>query len=321
MENRKLMKLYDFRSLKLPEKLLEITVDTERLDKAVAEAAGRFLTIEMTDGGIKEGDFVVVETAPADEGDNGADYRDRAEIVPGHIQVNIGKGFYDFKWEQSLVGKKTGEQVMLPKRGKNQPGTIMQVKRRVYPELTDDIIKQLSIEGINTIPEYRAYLKQEMISEEKMRKSGGVNAWVLKELTKSSVFGDLSEEITAFKEEFKEEVRERAERFQMSYEEMLAKRLPPYIKTPEQIEAFISERAEEAVKQKLMGMELARQEQAVLDQSSYEKMKKQYIEMGAAEEVLKECFTYEIYQKTAYADYLNGRIQEYYEDKYRVVYE
>ena len=31
----------------------------------------------------------------------------------------------------------------------------MQVKRRVYPELTDDIIKQLSIEGINTIPEYR----------------------------------------------------------------------------------------------------------------------------------------------------------------------
>ena len=43
--------------------------------------------------------------------------------------------------------------------------------------------------------------------------------------------------------------------------------------------------------------------------------------MGAAEEVLKECFTYEIYQKTAYADYLNGRIQEYYEDKYRVVYE
>ena len=145
----------------------------------------------------------------------------------------------------------------------------MQVKRRVYPELTDDIIKQLSIEGINTIPEYRAYLKQEMISEEKMRKSGGVNAWVLKELTKSSVFGDLNEEITAFKEEFKEEVRERAERFQMSYEEM----------------------------------------------------KKQYIEMGATEEVLKECFTYEIYQKTAYADYLNGRIQEYYEDKYRVVYE
>jgi len=193
-----------------------------------------------TDGGIKEGDFVVVETAPADEGDNGADYRDRAEIVPGHIQVNVGKGFYDFKWEQSLAGKKTGEQVMLPKRGKNQPGTIMQIKRRVYPELTDDIIKQLSIEGINTIPEYRAYLKQEMISEEKMRKSGGVNALVLKELTKSSVFGDLSEEITAFKEEFKEEVRERAERFQMSYEEMLAKRLPPYIKTPEQIEAFIS---------------------------------------------------------------------------------
>ena len=89
MENRKLMKLYDFRSLKLPEKLLELTVDTERLDKAVAETAGRFLTIEMTDGGIKEGDFVVVETVPADEGDNGADYRDRAEIVPGHIQVNI----------------------------------------------------------------------------------------------------------------------------------------------------------------------------------------------------------------------------------------
>ncbi len=191
MDTGKLTKFVDFREIPVPEALLQLKVSPEVLDRDVADLGNRFATIETVSDGIKAGDIVVIKTeAPIDADPNGADYRHEAQAASGEVQINVGKGFYDKEFEQSLLGKKTGDTVTLPKRGQGKPGVIAEIKRIVPAEVTDDLAKKA---GFNDLNAYRDHKRKEHENRDKRKKLDGIVSFIIKELREKCEFEDVEE--------------------------------------------------------------------------------------------------------------------------------
>jgi trigger factor len=97
--------------------------------------------------------------------------------------LEIGSGSFIPGFEEQLVGLKSGDKkdvlVTFPAeyQAKDLAGkeakfvvTVHEVKTKAVPELTDDLIKDLKIENVNTVAEYKEYLTKNL-KEQKERDS------------------------------------------------------------------------------------------------------------------------------------------------------
>lgn len=182
MGEGKVTDVYDFRKVPVPEKLLEIPLDMQKVREKLEEVPEKFLTIEEATDAVCPGDIVTI-TLPEET-----------------VQMNVGKHFYDAVWEDTLVGMKPGNEVTLPARGANQTGRLTQIKRRIYPPLTDELIVKLGLEGISTIGEYQAYIEERMIGMSRYQKEGALVQYVSKKVVEQSGFEDMEEGLDAIGE-------------------------------------------------------------------------------------------------------------------------
>ncbi|MBP3478643.1 MAG: hypothetical protein J6K03_04060, partial [Oscillospiraceae bacterium] len=90
-------KLYDFKSVSIPEALLKATVTHEEIMDELRQTAERFTTIAPASDGISNGDIVVLEI-PDEQSPDGVQ----------QVYVNMGKGFFDS--EEALLGLCAGTQ-------------------------------------------------------------------------------------------------------------------------------------------------------------------------------------------------------------------
>ncbi len=92
-----LLREFDFREADIPEQLLVLQIDQAVIDKGMADAAERFLTILPADDGIRAGDIVRI-SFPDAGAENGA----RQE------QFSVGRYFFDRQLEDALPGMTAG---------------------------------------------------------------------------------------------------------------------------------------------------------------------------------------------------------------------
>ncbi|MCD8106607.1 MAG: hypothetical protein LUE20_01410 [Oscillospiraceae bacterium] len=314
MDRGKLTKFVDFRGIAVPDALLQLKVSPEVLDKDVADLGNRFATIEATSDGISPGDIVVIQVeTPVDADPNGADYRHEAQASSGSIQINVGKGFYDKDFEQSLLGKKTGDDVVLPKRGQGKPGTISEIKRIIPAEVTDDLAKKA---GFNDLNAYREHKREEHENKDKRKKLDGIVSFLTKALREQCEFGDIEPEIAEAIEEGKAQFQMFAEKDGMTLEEMEAKIIPG---GKEEKESFYRGKAEENVKNRLISRATAERDGVEFNRESYEAMVAEYVAKGMDEEKLRQQMPYEDYLKFAGDNYIVQCIQKYFADKFKAV--
>ena len=177
---------YDFTQCELPAALFDIRVHQKDIDSMVHKAAEHFLSIENEDNGIFKGDIVAVSLRSSDPF-----YCSECE------RFTVGKGFFSVPIEDSLIGRRPGECYSLSVDGSAVEITVLWDKRRIVPELTDEMAAHLGIDDVSTRDEYIAYATAELENKDKEKKQNAIWLLVQKEMLAKSSFEFESGEIDA----------------------------------------------------------------------------------------------------------------------------
>ena len=167
------VKLGDYKSLKYKE--LEVSVSDEELNEEINRVLERKADLELKeDGEVEDGDTAVIDfegfkDGVAFEGGKGENY----DLVIGSKSFIPG-------FEEQLIGMKAEEEkdinVTFPENYhvedlKGQPVVfkvkVHEIKKKVLPTLDDEFVKDLKIDNVTNVDEYKNYLKEQSLTRKK----------------------------------------------------------------------------------------------------------------------------------------------------------
>ena len=170
------VKLGEYKNLPVKKKATRVT--QKEIDAEVERLRERYADMEiMEDGAVENGDTAVIDFEGfkddvAFEGGKGEDY-----------PLEIGSGSFIPGFEEQLIGMSKGESrdinVTFPENYgaadlAGQPAvfkvTVKDIKCKVLPEANDELVKEAKIKDVETLEDYRAYMKKSL-SENKEREN------------------------------------------------------------------------------------------------------------------------------------------------------
>lgn len=300
-----LRELYDFRQLTLPEALFTLSWDKNAVEQAVDNLRTRFLTIEEVQDAVQLQDFALI-FLPA-----------QGEQKEKTVVVNVGKHFYNAPFEDSLVGLKAGAEVTMPRRDGGRTGTLVSVKRRIRPALSDELAARMHLEGIATVEEYREREKRLSIEGDKEKKLRALLGLVKKEAMKRSVFAPLEALVEEQLEAYVRDLRMVAEMNGFGYEEFLAMNTPEQYDTMDKRVAYWREKAEGDIKLKAIADAFVKAEGVTFTEKDYEEKCREYLSRGASQEQVDR-YTFEMFLEGAPVEYYEKCIAQYFEPRFHV---
>ncbi len=167
------VKLGDYKSLKY--EVPEVKVEDEEIENEIKRTLERKADLELKeDGEVESGDTAVIDF----EG-----FKDGVAFEGGKAEncdLVIGSNSFIPGFEDQLIGMKPEEEkeikVTFPEDYhvddlKGAEATfkvkVHEIKKKVLPELNDEFVKELKIDNVNTVEEYRNYLKDRALSSKK----------------------------------------------------------------------------------------------------------------------------------------------------------
>ena len=170
------VKLGEYKNLPVKKKATRVT--QKEIDAEVERLRERYADMEIKeDGAVENGDTAVIDFEGfkddvAFEGGKGEDY-----------PLEIGSGAFIPGFEEQLIGMSKGESrdinVTFPENYgaadlAGQPAvfkvTVKDIKCKVLPEANDELVKEAKIKDVETLEDYRAYMKKSL-SENKEREN------------------------------------------------------------------------------------------------------------------------------------------------------
>ncbi len=199
--NGKVDKLYDIDSIVIPEELLEVSVDEQRIEEEVGMLSMRYAKESQADTAA-ESDLVY---AKADQ----ESYQDGRTILL-YTGINMPGAEEAAK---AVIGKKAGDVVSTVLADKKVTLTVDKVLHREPVEVTDELIAGIGIDGVADVAAYKAYLREKMIADQQMENNKEIIRHILDEMTANSTYVYAESEV-------KEQIMAMAEQYQKQYEEM-----------------------------------------------------------------------------------------------------
>ena len=170
------VKLGEYKNLPVKKKATRVT--QKEIDAEVERLRERYADMEIKeDGAVENGDTAVIDFEGfkddvAFEGGKGEDY-----------PLELGSGSFIPGFEEQLIGMSKGESrdinVTFPENYgaadlAGQPAvfkvTVKDIKCKVLPEANDELVKEAKIKDVETLEDYRAYMKKSL-SENKEREN------------------------------------------------------------------------------------------------------------------------------------------------------
>ena len=296
----KVIRLYDFKKCDLPDVLFQITVHQKDIDARIEKAAEHFLTIEDQSGEIKTGDIVAIKVESDDSFVNSECDR-----------LSVGRGFYSEKVEQALLGKKSGETFTMDMDGTPAKITVLWVKRRVVPKLTDDMAANLGVEDVATVEEYKAYVIAELENEDKEKKQNAILLMVSKKLLEETEFEVDESEVEA---QFKKDISYMRGELENDFEEFM--RVKYHGETLEEQERNFKEEIEKTLKLCAIAAPMAEKDGIEWTEDDYNAVIDDMVNEMYTREELEASMSYEDYVKQQLQEYLKGKVLEYFDDRF-----
>lgn len=150
----------------------EVNVTDEDVEEEVKRNLKQKADLEVKeDGAIEKGDTVVFDFTGSVDG---------VEFEGGkaeNYELEIGSGKFIPGFEDQMLGMKTNEEKVLkvtfptqydPKlAGKDAEFKVLvhEIKKCVLPELTDDYVKELEIDNVKTVSEWKEFLKANLVTD------------------------------------------------------------------------------------------------------------------------------------------------------------
>ncbi|MBO5994416.1 MAG: hypothetical protein J6Q41_02745 [Firmicutes bacterium] len=147
----KVLKVFDYKTVDIDEYIPEFTPDEKILQKDIERIFKAFGRKEAGES-VEPGDMVVLTC--------------RSEIPKFNkngITVPMGKGFFSKELEEKLIGVKAGETFNVDIDGKEVTGTVDRIVRITIPEVNDENVAALGMEGIATVKDLKRYCVDKQI--------------------------------------------------------------------------------------------------------------------------------------------------------------
>lgn len=204
----KIKKLYDYRQVELPETVY-IEGVKRRMDREISTLCKKFKRIEEV-GSIEKGDVVTLSLKS-----------EKPRFNREKLKLNVGSGLFDADFEAQLIGLKVGETEVLKSGEEDVEVKVLESRRSIYPELTDEIVaegmmrEEYNEPDIKTVEQYMPALHDdvfEVLCDERLRDE---SERLMREVTaRSEVEYDeeeiavwVGESLESLEEELKEEGR------------------------------------------------------------------------------------------------------------------
>lgn len=174
--NAKVTKLYDIDNTEIPADMLKISVDEKEIDARVNALSLRYA---------KEADAQTAETGDivfcsADE----KSYPDKREII-----LFTGTGLQGAeKAEKDAVGKSVGDVFKTVICDEEAELTVKKIVRRIPAQIDDKLISSLSIDGVDTVEKYKAYIKSAALDNAKTEAVKSISGFLYSSLTENSEY-------------------------------------------------------------------------------------------------------------------------------------
>lgn len=298
----KVLRLYDYTQCSLPGKLFEIKIPQEKIDEQIERAAEHFLAIEDQMGAIQKGDIVAIKIASSD-----------ITLASECERLSVGKGFFDKDIEAALVGKKKGDMFSVTGNGSQAEITVLWVRRRVVPKFTDAMAAEMGIEDVATVQEYTDYVTQELVEEDKEKKQNVIWLMVSKELLAESEFEVDEAEIDA---QYKKDITYLQGELEDDFEEYM--QVKYHGKTLEESKQGFRRGIEKTLKLCAIAEPIAKEEGIEWTKEAYDAVIDEMVNEEYSREELEQSMSYEDYVRQQLEEFLQGKILEYYEDRFTV---
>ena len=143
---------------------------------------------ELTRGKVT---FVDAETAPVENGFRVTLHTESAlpKFNRDKVTVTVGSGLYDRTVEGRLLDMRVGDSAQVIVKDEPVRFTVLKAEQKHVPELTDEMVRELSIEGVDTLPAYRDYMARKI----KTAYASGLLEQLLEKLVSASVFSETDE--------------------------------------------------------------------------------------------------------------------------------
>ena len=167
------VKLGDYKSLKY--NVAEVEVTDEEVNERIDSVREKKADLELKeDGTVEDGDITIIDFKG---------YKDGEAFDGGkadNYELTIGSHTFIPGFEEQLIGMKSEEEkdidVTFPEdyHADDLKGakvvfhvTVHEIKKKVVPALDDEYVKSRKIDGVNTVDEYKAYVKDKILENKK----------------------------------------------------------------------------------------------------------------------------------------------------------
>jgi len=228
-------------------------------------------------------------------------------------------GLFNKNLEDKLVGMKKDEMNEISIDGSSVKVKVVNIKRKIVPDVTDEMIKKLEIEDVNTVDEFKKYAYNEKASKMKEEKFEVIYGIVLDEVIEKSKYTLENEDLEKLLEAELNKCRALSKLENLVFEEMTKEQLMTRVarESIEEFKEFLKTQNEITLKWMLVAIESARKENVVFNETTYER----FIEQQAAMDKLDIQTTKELnsllqYIPRQYSLYLKEKIRGYFETKF-----
>lgn len=169
-------KLYDIDSIVIPKEMLNTFVDEQRVEEAVHMLSMRYAK-EMQVDIVEKGDLVYCQADQTSYPDG------RTILLYTGLEIEAAKVA-----SEAVIGKKTEDSFLTTLAQKQVGLTIKKIIRRIPVEVNDALIVDMGIEGVISVEDYKAYIRQKMAKDQKMENSKAVLRYVMDEMVEKTIY-------------------------------------------------------------------------------------------------------------------------------------
>ncbi len=198
--------LYDIDSIVIPDELINISVDEQRVEDEVGTLALRYAKETLADKAEK-GDLVYCQADKDSYPDGRTILVYTGIVVPGAEKA-----------AEDVLGKSVGDTVKTEIAGKTVELTVEKILRRTPVEVNDALVAGMGIEGVTTLDEYRKHVSDRIMEDMKLENEKAIVGYYLDQMVSNSTFVYDEKEMEDYVSEMSERYKEECEAMGEAYD-------------------------------------------------------------------------------------------------------
>lgn len=300
MYRSKLIKLANYKDFEIEEEMYGGSLKSEEIEEELQKKAKANLITKEAET-VKKGDVVVLSLQSDFEKFNRKD-----------LPLNVGLGMFDAELEEKIVGMKKYESKTLQLNKGKIKVDISNITRRSIPEITDEFIKSLNIDGVVTVDEYKNKLIQDDLREKKMET---IPFQAMGYLVENSEFNIIEKDLEEMAEGQFKSLEVEAKIINKPVEELIKE---IYGIAVDELIAWFRQEAELNLKQILIGINFAEKNNGMLTDEAYEKeIEENAAKMDLSVEDTKKIFPVKLFYGNWYPLQAMEEIYAYYQEQFK----